>query len=621
MKAEPPTDGSPLADTLFRLGGTARALLVDRLSSLAGVARRFAPFRPSSNRIASAARPDGSAPTGMPGPSPSGPRTRTGSWYARQPLRQKLFLSFILLDAVVVVLLMLFFPLREWRALGEGRRQLAVQGGALVEMFGATLAPALDFGDSTTVRQTLAQAVERFPQIVRIAVYQDGRRLAAAGTAGNTWPAGLVTAAAARVVESGASTYAAAPLKLSGGAGALVAELSQSDLRHRFVWSILLALATSLVFLVLARLLVELLARGIVRPITALNEVVASATRDGDWDLNVRIAEHGSDETAVLGAGFNRFLADAGSLVQSVKQVTGRVILGAGEMKLSLRGLSDSANALNETIAQIANTSEDQVERLRQNLQLANDAAQLADRMRESAAGAASAAAAVSESSNEGRRAAEQARETMGHISERTDETRGIMEALRSHSGRIDQIVAAIEDIAQQTNLLALNAAIEAARAGENGRGFAVVADEVRKLADQAAAHAGEISGSIEAIRREIQSAVGAVAKVDQEVEGGTTIINATAELLSSVAQDVESVTRDMSRITDMAVEQRYALTRVNESAAVIASMGEEQAVNAAEMSATVQEQTASTNEVSHAASELDAVARELERRLERIRG
>lgn len=77
-------------------------------------------------------------------------------------------------------------------------------------------------------------------------------------------------------------------------------------------------------------------------------------------------------------------------------------------------------------------------------------------------------------------------------------------ESLENNTNSIENIVAAVRDIAEQTHLLALNAAIEAARAGEHGRGFAVVADEIGKLANSTQSSLAQINDNVKAMTKSV---------------------------------------------------------------------------------------------------------------------
>lgn len=59
---------------------------------------------------------------------------------------------------------------------------------------------------------------------------------------------------------------------------------------------------------------------------------------------------------------------------------------------------------------------------------------------------------------------------------------------------QIEEVSAAIQEIASQTNLLALNASIEAARAGTAGKGFSVVAEEIKSLSESTAEEINKVN-------------------------------------------------------------------------------------------------------------------------------
>ena len=556
-------------------------------------------------------------PPSDPQPTPDQPHRSRIAWYAGLGLRGKFFLWFVALDLLLVLLVLFFFPLREWQEMQAAQAEVVEQGRSVASLIGNTVAPAVETGNTESVQQALRQ-LTGFPQIVQIGVFSQGTLVGRNGSSTRDMPVELTRGSAGEMFDEGGTMFLSQPLPR--GNGAVVLELSFASLRDRVLRSLYLTAGLFLAFLALGGLLATMMTRGIIGSITSVLETVSAATRDGAWDLTVRAEQRGNDETGQMAGQINRFLADSGYLVSSVKQVSTAVIAGSANISAALDSLYSTAHALHESIEHVAENSERQVGQMRENLELAKDAAAMASRMKESANNAGTAAGAVVSSAHQGQEIAQTARQQMSAISERTEETRQVMNQLNTHSGRIDQVGEAIQKIARQTNMLALNAAIEAARAGEHGRGFAVVAEEVRKLAEQAARYTEESSGSGGAIRTEVAKAVAAVGGVETEVAQGTAVIGSTADLLRGVVQEVEGVARDILTITEIAAEQQISLDRVWGSAAAVSELGEAQAASALQMAATVQEQTAATADVANAADELQRMARDLQSEMQKIK-
>jgi len=153
------------------------------------------------------------------------------------------------------------------------------------------------------------------------------------------------------------------------------------------------------------------------------------------------------------------------------------------------------------------------------------------------------------------------------------------MERITATSKEIENIIAAIEEIASQTNLLSLNASIEAARAGEAGRGFAVVADQIGKLATDSAQSA--------VTTREL------ISKCLLEVEAGNSIVDNTMESISTVLANMESIANMASGAAEASKMQADMLKQIEVGIEQITTGVESNSATAEETSAVSQQLSA----------------------------
>jgi len=228
----------------------------------------------------------------------------------------------------------------------------------------------------------------------------------------------------------------------------------------------------------------------------------------------------------------------------------------AAQLMWELRSMQES---FRNVVARVRSASEEIVHSSREvaegTMDLSGRTEQAAANLEQSAASMEEISATVKNGTDLTTQAAQVARqnaETAASGGRVMQEVVATMEAIRTSSSRISEIIGTIDGIAFQTNILALNAAVEAARAGEQGRGFAVVAAEVRMLAQRS----GEAA-------REIKTLIGHSV---EQVESGTTIVRRAGATIDEIVNSSRQVDELLGSVASTSRQQGTGISQIGEA-------------------------------------------------------
>jgi methyl-accepting chemotaxis protein len=339
------------------------------------------------------------------------------------------------------------------------------------------------------------------------------------------------------------SNYTGTPI------GVLIVAKDRTDAANSISNLTWMLLGLGLVSVVAIGLLVWLISRGVVLPISvAAKAMEGIASADGD--LTVRMDEAGDDEIAHLSKAYNRFAEKIEGMVKSVSN-------SAGNLSLQIGGFADLAEHTNSGIRK----------QHEQTTQVATAMTQMSATVHEVAQNTTRTAEAAHEAdvqSNSGREVVEDVTKSIDRLATDVGKAVETVQHVAQDSERIGSVLDVIRGIADQTNLLALNAAIEAARAGEQGRGFAVVADEVRTLAKRTQDSTEEIQEMIESLQSGVNKTVAVMETSQKQATESVKQAERAHNSLEEITRVIDLISNMSAQIATAAEEQSAVAEDIN---------------------------------------------------------
>ncbi|WP_295902936.1 methyl-accepting chemotaxis protein [uncultured Vibrio sp.] len=287
-------------------------------------------------------------------------------------------------------------------------------------------------------------------------------------------------------------------------------------------WYVLIACALLAVFTIAIFITISVtLTRSVKQTGTILSEVAK-----GDLSQRMEVGENANDEFNQLAMTINQSCENLGELVQGVQQSSNALSQDAAELNTGIDTLvHNQSKVLGQTELLASATEEVSVT----TQEVSNSLEFVADISKSSTQAAEDGGAVI--------KAAIDSLEDVNGI---LQSAAGHIQQLETASSKVDSVMEIINGIAEQTNLLALNAAIEAARAGEQGRGFAVVADEVRNLAVRTVDAVGEISGTIETMKKESAEVIQYIGQSESSIQAGQEKGHEAMEALNQITEKAD---------------------------------------------------------------------------------
>lgn len=315
------------------------------------------------------------------------------------------------------------------------------------------------------------------------------------------------------------------------------------------------SIAVLVILVVVIMVIGYVLSLKITKPITTMTDTIKDiAALNFTKSDKLSTLQHRSDETGEMARQIFNMEENLQQIVTSIKEMSVQMSQNAVNLVKvteTINQASEDNSATSEELAASMEETSATATTVDSNIGSILSNTEVIDK--ESKNGVAMANEINSRAMNMNRNAVDSSNKTMDIYNDVKVKTKQAIEQSKA-VGKVNELAAAIQEIADQTSLLSLNASIEAARAGEAGKGFAVVAGEIGQLASQATSTVTSIMKIVHEVNAAVQNMEICMSETLEFLE--TEVIADYKNFIDVSEQyklDAENVDVSMNKIYEMA--------------------------------------------------------------------
>ena len=315
------------------------------------------------------------------------------------------------------------------------------------------------------------------------------------------------------------------------------------------------SIAVLVVLVIVIMVIGYVLSLKITKPIATMTDTIKDiAAFNFTKSDKLSMLQHRSDETGEMARQIFNMEENLQQIVTSIKKMSVQMSQNAVNLVKvteTINQASEDNSATSEELAASMEETSATATTVDSNIGSILSNTEVIDK--ESKNGVAMANEINSRAMNMNRNAVDSSNKTMDIYNDVKVKTKQAIEQSKA-VGKVNELAAAIQEIADQTSLLSLNASIEAARAGEAGKGFAVVAGEIGQLASQSTSTVTSIMKIVHEVNAAVQNMEICMSETLEFLE--TEVIADYKNFIDVSEQyklDAENVDVSMNKIYEMA--------------------------------------------------------------------